>query len=118
MPELGRNLTFVERAQRRLIRKGINNDAIVTLRTKFAGTWGEAAALGDFLESQPTHSLLIVTSPYHLRRAYWSITQNLNRQLEVYTHAMMMGFSEKPNQIYTLLKEYTKLQIYRILHRQ
>ena len=95
VPELDRNLTFVERAQRRLIQKGIPNDDIVILRAKIAETWGEAKALANFIERHPTKSLLIVTSPYHLRRAYWSVTHNLKRRLQVYTYSPKMNLNDK-----------------------
>jgi uncharacterized SAM-binding protein YcdF (DUF218 family) len=117
VPELGRNLTFVERAQRRLIQKGIPNDDIVVLRAKILETWDEAKGLNNFIDRHPTTSLLIVTSPYHLRRAYWSVTQNLNKRHQVYTYAPEMVFNEGLSNTYTLIKESIKLNLYRILYR-
>ena len=116
VPELGRNLTFVERAQRRLVQKGIPNDDIVVLQAKIAETWSEAKALNNFLERHPTTSLLIVTSPYHLRRAYWSVTHNLTRIIKVYTHCPEIFGNYNNWKLVALFIEYLKLQLYRIYH--
>ena len=117
VPELDKNLTFVERAQRRLIQKGIPNDDIVILRAKIAETWGEAKALANFIERHPTKSLLIVTSPYHLRRAYWSVTHNLKRRLQVYTYSPKMNLNDKQPGFGNLLIECVKMLIYQIFYR-
>lgn len=116
VPELGRNLTFVERAQRKLIQKGIPKGDIIVLRAKFEETWGEAKALANFMGRHPTQSLLIVTSPYHLRRAFWSATRNLKGRLPVYTYSPGTSFHEDLGDIYTLLIEYIKFHLYRICY--
>ena len=117
VPELDRNLTFVERAQRRLIQKGIPNDDIVILRAKIAETWGEAKALANFIEPHPAKTLLIITSPYHLRRAYWSVTHNLNERLQVYTYSPKMNPNDKQLSFGNLFIEYVKMLIYQLFFR-
>lgn len=116
VPELKKNLTFVERAQRRLIQKGVPKNHIIILRASLDETWGEAKALDVFLEQHPVMSLLIVTSPYHLRRAYWSVLHNLKRNIPVYTYAPEMYIDNNLFNFDTLLIEYAKVKIYHFFY--
>ena len=116
VPALKKNLTFVERAQRRLIQKGVPKNDILILRSNFEETWGEAKALDIFLNRHPARSLLIVTSPYHLRRAYWSVLHNLKRNLPVYTYSPEMNLNENLSNIDTLLIEFAKVKIYHFFY--
>jgi len=66
-----RNPTFVELEQRELIASGVLPDAIKILPGRVSGTDSEAKALAAELEIVPLRSVVLVTSPYHTRRAFW-----------------------------------------------
>lgn len=67
-----RNLPFVELAQRELMAGGVLPDAIKILPGQVSGTDSEAQALAIEMESMPLRSVVLVTSPYHSRRALWT----------------------------------------------
>ncbi len=71
------NPPFVELARRHLIQNGVSLEAIVQLPGEMTGTDSEARALSEFVGEQPLGSVLIVTSPYHTRRAYNAFTNVL-----------------------------------------
>lgn len=52
-----------------LVRGGIDRGRIHVLPIKSSGTYGEAEVVREFIRAQPVERLLIVTSPYHTRRA-------------------------------------------------
>lgn len=64
-----RNPLYVELAKRALLARGIPDDAIKVLEPKVAGTMDEAKVVYKFALENRWKSLLIVTSPYHSRRA-------------------------------------------------
>jgi len=86
VPELQKNLTFVQRGKRRLMELGIPKENILILPGNFEGTIGEARILQKYFLAHPTNSLLIVTSPYHLRRAYWCVRKTLTSIPNIYTY--------------------------------
>jgi uncharacterized SAM-binding protein YcdF (DUF218 family) len=52
-----------------LCRRGVAPEAILELPVQVSSTWDEARALREFLELHPGHSVAVVTSDYHTRRA-------------------------------------------------
>ena len=64
-----RNPSYVELAKRELVARGVPDDAIKILEPKVAGTMDEAKVVYKFALENRWKSLLIVTSPYHSRRA-------------------------------------------------
>ena len=64
-----RNPLFVERAFRELQRQGISNDSIEILHDVVSSTRDEAILLRTTAANRGWHSLLVLTSPYHSRRA-------------------------------------------------
>ena len=64
-----RNPSYVELAKRELVARGVPDDAIKILEPKVAGTMDEAKVVYKFALDKRWKSLLIVTSPYHSRRA-------------------------------------------------
>jgi len=52
-----------------LLRRGIDGEAIRELPDRVASTRDEALALRQFLQRHPDHSVAVVTSDYHTRRA-------------------------------------------------
>lgn len=64
-----RNPSYVELAKRELVARGVPGDAIKILEPKVEGTLDEAKVVYKFALDNNWKSLLIVTSPYHSRRA-------------------------------------------------
>lgn len=116
VPEFQRNLTSVERAKRRLIELGIPEENITIIPGKFAGTIGESRTLQNFFSTHLTSSLLIVTSPYHLRRAYWCVRKSLNSTIKVYTYTFDLQKHKETLSFNYFAMEYLKLFLYYILY--
>ena len=70
-----RNLFFYEAAIRELRRQGVPASAIEVLETPVASTREEAALLLNYSHNHELHSILIVTSAYHSRRALRTFRQ-------------------------------------------
>ncbi len=66
-----RNPLFVERAAAQLERAGVPVQSIEVLRSTVASTHDEAVLLREYAEAHALHSMLVVTSAYHSRRALW-----------------------------------------------
>lgn len=64
------NVPFVELERRELVANGVRHDSIRTLDGTVKGTDDEAKAMATEAKAQGLKSVLIVTSPYHTRRAY------------------------------------------------
>jgi len=67
-----RNPYFYERALDDLLARGVPRQDIEVLATPVTSTYDEAALLREYSERHGLHSLLIVTSAYHSRRALWT----------------------------------------------
>lgn len=68
-----RNPLFVERAAAELERAGVPRESIKVLPQPVAGTHDEAVLLRSYAEAHDLRSLLVVTSAYHSRRAWWTL---------------------------------------------
>lgn len=68
-----RNPSFNERAAAELERQGVGRERIETLPGVVTGTHEEALRLREYAASRGLRSLLLVTSPYHSRRAWWTL---------------------------------------------
>jgi uncharacterized SAM-binding protein YcdF (DUF218 family) len=71
--EQQRNPLFVERAAAELKRAGVPPERIVVLPPAVASTYDEATLLRSYAEREGVRSLLVVTSAYHSRRAWWTL---------------------------------------------
>lgn len=71
--ELDRNLLFSERAALELRRAGVGPEQIELVPEPVTSTHEEAARLRAYAESRGLHSLIVVTSGYHSRRALWTL---------------------------------------------
>jgi uncharacterized SAM-binding protein YcdF (DUF218 family) len=73
--EQQRNPLFVERAFAELCRAGVPAEKIVVLPLPQAapGTYDESLTLREHATTHGLRSLLVVTSPYHSRRALWTL---------------------------------------------
>jgi uncharacterized SAM-binding protein YcdF (DUF218 family) len=70
-----RNPLFVERAAEELVRLGVPADRIEVAPGFGLGTYSEARLLRRYADSRGLRSVLFVTSAYHSRRAWWSLTR-------------------------------------------
>jgi len=70
-----RNISYQELAARWLRRQGVPDNAIEILPEGVSGTYDESLLLRKYAEGHGLHSLLVVTSAYHSRRALWSLRQ-------------------------------------------
>ena len=68
-----RNIPYHELAARYLRRFGVPDEAIETLPEPVSGTYEESLLLRRYAEAKGLHSVLIVTSAYHSRRALWTL---------------------------------------------
>ena len=68
-----RNIPYQELAARWLRRQGVPDEAIETLPEPVSGTYEESVLLRRYAEGKGFHSVLIVTSAYHSRRALWTL---------------------------------------------
>jgi uncharacterized SAM-binding protein YcdF (DUF218 family) len=69
--QLDRNPFFVELAVAELQRAGVPADKIEVITKLGRSTYDEATILRDYSTQHNLRSLLIVTSAYHSRRAFW-----------------------------------------------
>ena len=66
-----RNPRSIERGRDKLLGSGVPAEHLVILPGRVRSTYDEALAAQAYTRAQRLHSLLIVTSPYHARRALW-----------------------------------------------
>jgi uncharacterized SAM-binding protein YcdF (DUF218 family) len=67
-----RNPYYYERSIDELRRAGVPDDRIAVIMVPIRSTYDEAVALKDYSEANHLSSLLVVTSAYHSRRAFWT----------------------------------------------
>jgi len=70
-----RNLFFYERSFRELRAAGIPEDSIEVLPQPVTNTKDEAEVARRYAEEHQLRSILVVTSPYHSRRALWTFSR-------------------------------------------
>ena len=73
---LQRNPYFVERASDELRKAGVPAEKIKILPGLASSTHDEAMILREYALERGLHSLLLVTSPYHSRRALWTFRRS------------------------------------------
>jgi hypothetical protein len=112
-PSIGRNLTFNEWAVERLVLMGVRKEDIepVPLESGFFGTFQEAKGISRFVLKRGYNALVLVTSSYHTERTWESFSKFIGDQ-KVNLYIYMANEDPK---MYTLLKEYLKLELYKIL---
>jgi uncharacterized SAM-binding protein YcdF (DUF218 family) len=71
--ERGRTMLFVERAQETLARAGVPPESIEVAPGSVSGTHDEAATLAANARARGWRSIIVVTSGYHSRRAWWTL---------------------------------------------
>jgi uncharacterized SAM-binding protein YcdF (DUF218 family) len=71
-PEEQRNPYYYERSIDELHRAGVPDDRIAVIMVPIRSTYDEAVVLKGYSEANHLSSLLVVTSAYHSRRAFWT----------------------------------------------
>jgi len=66
-----RNLFFYERSLEELKKSGVPLESVEVLMQPVTSTYDEAELIRDYAQQRGLHSILIVTSAYHSRRALW-----------------------------------------------
>jgi len=66
-----RNLYAIERTEIQLVKLGVPRQAIVRLPFRKSGTVYDALAVKDYAASERLAGIILVTSDYHARRAFW-----------------------------------------------
>jgi len=74
-PQEQRNPYFYERATEELRRSGVPKENIEVLIPPVSGTYEEALLLKTYAKNHGLRSILLVTSSYHSRRAFWTFRQ-------------------------------------------
>jgi len=120
---LQRNPYYYERATLRLTQAGVPPEHIQVLPgPRVRSTYDEAKLVRAYVEAHPTSSILIVTSPYHTRRALWSLRHVLD-DLPVQIGVEPAPSPEAPSEItwwlhrrgwQTVAAEYVKLAYYMV----
>jgi uncharacterized SAM-binding protein YcdF (DUF218 family) len=70
-----RNLFYYERSLEELKKSGVPPQSIEVLMQPVTGTYDEAEVIRDYAQQHGLHSILIVTSAYHSRRALWVLSK-------------------------------------------
>ena len=70
-----RNPLFVERAADELRRQGVPAEKIEILPGAVSGTYDEIMRVREYAVEHKFRSILVVTSGYHSRRAWWTLRQ-------------------------------------------
>jgi uncharacterized SAM-binding protein YcdF (DUF218 family) len=72
-----------QRARGRAVRRGVPPAAVVTDGSRVTSTYSEAVRLKEFIAESPDpiHSVILVSDPFHMRRARWAYRQVLGGQV-------------------------------------
>ena len=121
-----RNPFFVERAFQELRRAGVPEDRIIVLPETVTSTYEEALLLRRYAAAHSLHSILVVTSGYHSRRALWTMRRVFQgSEMTVGLEAVEPGEQSPPPATWWLhlegwrmvALEYVKLIYYRVAYR-
>jgi uncharacterized SAM-binding protein YcdF (DUF218 family) len=73
------NTTYSRLSKEYAVANGVRPEALLPLESQATSTYEEALELKRFLDSgAPIRSIIIVSSPYHLRRARWAFKKVLD----------------------------------------
>ena len=119
------NLTSTERARDAVRDAGIPEQRLITLPQRVNSTYDEAVVIRGFAEKTGIRKVLVVTSPYHSRRALWVFRRVLEPAgVEVGIDSPPPGEQSPSPGTWWLSRagwrsvalEYVKLVYYRIKH--
>jgi len=116
---LQRNPLYYERAILRLNQAGVPSTAIEVLPGRVTGTFEEATRISDVVQNHRFKSLIVVTSDFHTRRAFWSVRRALRGSgIEVGVEpAASSADWWRANGLRAMLSEYGKLMYYLVRYR-
>ena len=104
-----RNLYQVEWAEEDLVTLGVPRDRIVKLPFYGSATMFDALAVKRYLFKSGLKKIIVVTSDYHTRRAFWTFKQVLNEYTDKITVYPALSFGVGGRSLAT---EYIKLCYY------
>jgi uncharacterized SAM-binding protein YcdF (DUF218 family) len=70
-----RNPFYYELEVKELERAGVPRDRIIVISDPVSGTYDEVTLIKEYAETHEISSMLVVTSSYHSRRAWWTINR-------------------------------------------
>ena len=116
---LQRNPFYYERAILRLNQAGVPPTAIEVVPGRVTGTFEEANRISAVVENHGFKSLIVVTSDFHTRRAFWSVRRALREA------GVEVGVEPAPTPDdwwrmhgpQAVLSEYGKLMYYLVRYR-
>jgi uncharacterized SAM-binding protein YcdF (DUF218 family) len=116
---LQRNPLYYERAILRLNQAGVPSSAVEVLPGRVTGTFEEASLISDFAREHAFTSLIVVTSDFHTRRAFWSVRRALQGAgIDVGVEpAASSAAWWKTNGVQAVFSEYGKLAYYLVHYR-
>lgn len=116
---LQRNPLYYERAILRLNQAGIPAAAIDVLPGRVTGTFEEATRISEFARDHRFRSLIVVTSDFHTRRAFWSVRRALSGTgIDVGIEpAASPAEWWRTNGLQAVFSEYGKLMYYWVRYR-
>ena len=116
---LQRNPFYYERAILRLNQAGVPSTAIEVVPGRVTGTFEEANRISDVVENHGFKSVIVVTSDFHTRRAFWSLRRALRGTgVEVGVEPTASSADWwRTNGLQAMLSEYGKLMYYLVRYR-
>ena len=100
-----RNPPFAELAKHELVKQGVPAENIEILEPPVTGTIYEARNLAEAVKTKNLHSVLLVTSAYHSRRAFWicdKILKENNLDISLGVVSPETGIDTPPPQMWWL----------------
>jgi uncharacterized SAM-binding protein YcdF (DUF218 family) len=100
-----RNPPFAELAKNELVKQGVPAEKIEILEPQVTGTIYEAQILNDAAKSRKLDSVLLVTSAYHTRRAFWicdKILRENGAEISLGIESAETGIDTPPPQMWWL----------------
>jgi uncharacterized SAM-binding protein YcdF (DUF218 family) len=119
------NLRSAERAKDAVLEAGIHEQHLIVLKPRVRSTYDEAVTVRRFAEETGIKNVLVVTSPYHSRRALWIFRRVLEPAgVRVGIESPLPGDESPPAERWWLSRigwhsvglEYVKLVYYRLKH--
>jgi len=125
----GRNLFFTGKEVAPLLKnyaagQGIPATHIINFESRATNTYQEALELKQLLDNEATvQSVIVVSSPYHMRRVRWTFTQVLDHKTRIQFAPVPFRQTSDHQQWWTdqkswehVVKEYLKLLFYYVKH--
>ena len=113
-------------AKERALEQGIPGEAIAIDESQVMSTYSEAVRLKEFIDQNqaPIHSIIIVSDPYHMRRARWTYRQVFGDQIILEMAPVPFELSPHTRRWWTekesmkmVWEEYLKILYYYVRHR-